>query len=86
MLKHDDRLAIPHANGERKRTAQGWSKYWSPFTKFALMNRLGEYEDLGYTPGELREMIEEVRAYEDLGSIEELREMIEKGGWIDDGK
>ena len=86
MLKYDDRLAIPHANAERKRPAQGWSKYWSPFTKFVLMNRLGEYEDLGYTPGELREMIEEVRAYEDLGSIEELREMIEKGGWIDDGK
>ena len=67
MLKHDDRLAIPHADGARKLTKQGWTKYWSPASKFDMMNRLGEYEDLGYTP-------------------EELREIIEKGGWVDDGK
>lgn len=60
-----ERIVYPHADGARKRTQQGWTKYWSPASKFALMNRLGEYEDLGYTPEELREMIGRMQAYED---------------------
>ena len=67
MLKVEDRLAYQHAGGEVKQTKYGWAKYWSPASKYKLVERLGEYEDLGYTP-------------------EELREMIEKGGWVDDGK
>lgn len=61
MLKYEDRLALPHADGARKLTKNGYTKYWSQAGKFQLMNRLGEYEDLGYTPDELREMIREAR-------------------------
>ena len=61
MLNNNERLVYPHANGEHKFTKQGYTKYWSQASKFQLMNRLGEYEDLGYSPDELREMIREAR-------------------------
>lgn len=51
------RLAIPHAGHERKRTQYGYSAYWTQASKFELMNRLGEYEDTGFTPEEIRGMI-----------------------------
>lgn len=31
--------------------------YWSAHKKEELVQRLGEYEDLGYSPEELKEMI-----------------------------
>ena len=57
MLKYDDRLAKPHADDARKQTKQGWTKYWSPASKFDLMNRLGEYEDIGLTPEEIKSIL-----------------------------
>ena len=58
MLKYDDRLALPHADGARKPTKYGLTKYWSPASKFDLMNRLGEYEDIGLTPEEIKGLAE----------------------------
>lgn len=62
MLDTNSRLTHQHADGHVKPTQYGWTKYWSPASKFALMNKLGEYEDLGYTPEELKELIERSRA------------------------
>ena len=59
MLKYQDRLALPHADGARKLTKYGYTKYWSPASKFDLMNRLGEYEDTGLTPEEIRQLRKE---------------------------
>ena len=53
MLDPNNRLTIPHAGHERKRTQYGYTAYWSPASKFALMNRLVEYEDTGLTPEEI---------------------------------
>jgi len=50
MLEVNDRLTIPHAGHERKRTQYGYTAYWTQASKFDLMNRLGEYEDTGLTP------------------------------------
>lgn len=57
MLK--DRLAIPHAGHERKRTQYGYTAYWTLASKFDLMNRLGEYEDIGLTPEEIKARLAE---------------------------
>ena len=57
MLDENTRLTHQHAEGQTKRTQYGWTRYWTPASKFALMNRLGEYEDLGYTPEELKEIM-----------------------------
>lgn len=59
MLNYNDRLVYPHAGGERKPTKQGYTAYWSPASKFDMMNRLGEYEDTGLTPEEIRELMKE---------------------------
>lgn len=59
MLNENDRLTIPHAGHERKRTQYGYSAYWTQASKFAMMNRLGEYEDSGYTPEEIRAVLNE---------------------------
>lgn len=57
MLNENDRLTHEHANGwfasPYSKGAQ--SKYWTNATKTALMNRLGEYEDTGLTPEEIKE-------------------------------
>lgn len=62
MLQYADRLVYPHAGDEIKETKYGPTRYWSPASKFDLMNRLGSYEDLGYTPEELRELIKRVKS------------------------
>jgi len=58
MMKPNDRLTIPHAGHERKQTQYGYTAYWTQASKFAMMNRLGEYEDTGLTPEEIRQLIE----------------------------
>lgn len=57
MLNPEDRLAIPHAGHERKKTQYGYSTYWTQASKFDMMNRLGEYEDTGLTPKEINEFM-----------------------------
>lgn len=56
MLNENDRLCHEHANGwfasPYSKGAQ--SKYWTNASKTALMNRLGEYEDTGYSPEEVK--------------------------------
>ena len=44
--------------GSAKDYEDGWSE------KCALRNALGKYEDLGYSPEELKEIIKEVRGGE----------------------
>lgn len=78
MLNPNDRLTIPHAGHERKHTQYGYTAYWTQASKFDMMNRLGEYEDTGYTPEEIRQMIQMVnemdRAVDELEScLEELK-------------
>lgn len=68
MLNASDRLTIPHAGHERKRTQYGYSAYWSKASKFDMMDRLGQYEDTGYTPGEIREIIRRVKELAGGGS------------------
>lgn len=61
MLNENDRLTHEHANGwfasPYSKGAQ--SKYWTNATKTALMNRLGEYEDTGYSQEEIRAVLNE---------------------------
>ena len=59
MLNENDRLTIPHAGHERKRTQYGYSAYWTQASKFDMMNRLGEYEDTGYSPEEIWAVLNE---------------------------
>ncbi len=54
MLQDKDRLAVPHTGHELKRTKYGFTRYWTAASKFDLMNRLGEYEDTGYSPEEIK--------------------------------
>ena len=54
-MTENDRLVHQHANGWFSTPyATGKSKYWTNANKGALMERLGEYEDTGYSPEELR--------------------------------
>lgn len=57
MLNENDRLTIPHAGHERKRVRDGYTAYWTQTSKFDMMNRLGEYEDTGYTPEEIEDFL-----------------------------
>lgn len=63
MLNKNDRLTHEHANewfaSPYSKGAQ--SKYWTNATKTALMNRLGEYEDTGYTPEEIRNLLKKYK-------------------------
>lgn len=61
MLRNEERLTIPHANHERKRVRDGYTAYWTQASKFAMMNRLGEYEDTGLTPEEIKGLAEVCR-------------------------
>lgn len=63
MLKPEDRLTIPHAGHERKKTQYGYSAYWTQASKFAMMDRLGQYEDTEYTPQELQEVLRMLREF-----------------------
>ena len=63
MLNQEDRLTIPHAGHERKHTQYGYTAYWTPASKFDMMNRLGEYEDTGYTPEEIRSIIKALKEF-----------------------
>lgn len=54
-MTENDRLVHRHANGWFSTPhATGKSKYWTNANKGALMERLGAYEDTGYSPEELR--------------------------------
>jgi hypothetical protein len=65
MLNENDRLTHEHANGwfasPYSKGAQ--SKYWTNATKTALLNRLGEYEDTGCTPEEIRSIIKALKEF-----------------------
>lgn len=61
MLNENDRLTIPHAGHERKRTQYGYSAYWTKTSKFDMMNRLGEYEDTGYSPEEIKGFLDKYK-------------------------
>ena len=78
MLNENDRLTHEHANGwfasPHSKGAQ--SKYWTNATKTALMNRLGEYEDTGYTPEEIRQMIQMVKEMD--RAVDELESCLEE--------
>ena len=63
MLNENDRLTIPHAGHERKHTQHGYTAYWTQASKFDMMNRLGEYEDTGYTPEEIRRVIKTLKEF-----------------------
>ena len=63
MLNENDRLTIPHAGHERKRTQYGYTAYWTQASKFDMMNRLGEYEDTGYTPEEIMRVIKTLKEF-----------------------
>lgn len=76
MLDPNDRLTIPHAGHERKRTQYGYSAYWTQASKFDMMNRLGEYEDTGYTPEEIRQMIQMVKEMD--RAVDELESCLEE--------
>ena len=53
-LREEDRLTIPHANYEVRKVQGGYTAYWTKASKLELMNRLGEYEDIGITPEAVR--------------------------------
>lgn len=76
MLNPNDRLTIPHAGHERKRTQYGYSAYWTQASKFDMMNRLGEYEDTGYSPEEIRQMIQMVKEMD--RAVDELESCLEE--------
>lgn len=61
MLNASDRLVHEHASGWYSSTGKAGQRYWTNATKGQLMERLGEYEDTGYTPGEIREIIRRVK-------------------------
>ena len=65
MLNENDRLTHELANGwfasPYSKGAQ--SKYWTNATKTALMNRLGEYEDTGYSPEEIRAVLKALKEF-----------------------
>ena len=63
MLNPNDRLTIPHAGHERKHTQYGYSAYWTQASKFDMMNRLGEYEDTGYSPEEIMRVIKTLKEF-----------------------
>ena len=61
-MTENDRLVHQHANGWFSTPyATGKSKYWTNANKGALMNRLGEYEDTGYSPEELRGILRKAK-------------------------
>ncbi len=53
-MESSDRLVLEHAAGYGVKP--GSSRYWTAATKGALMERLGQYEDTGMSPAEVREM------------------------------
>lgn len=57
MLEQNDRLTHEHANGWFSATGQPAAKYWSTANKARLIQRLGEYEDTGYTPEEIEDFL-----------------------------
>ena len=54
MLNENDRLTHEHANGWFVKTGQPVAKYWSSANKARLIQRVGEYEDTGYSPEEIK--------------------------------
>jgi hypothetical protein len=54
VLNENDRLTHEHANGWFVKTGQPVAKYWSSANKARLIQRVGEYEDTGYSPEEIK--------------------------------
>jgi hypothetical protein len=54
MLEQNDRLTNEFGNAWFIATGQPVAKYWSTANKARLIQRLGEYEDTGYTPEEIK--------------------------------
>ena len=69
MLNPEDRLTIPHAGHERKHTQYGYTAYWTQASKFDMMNRLGEYEDTGLSPADIRQLIDTVKGLGDINAV-----------------
>jgi hypothetical protein len=61
MLEQNDRLTNEFGNAWFIATGRPVAKYWSTANKARLIQRLGEYEDTGYTPEEIRQMIQMVK-------------------------
>lgn len=57
MLNQNDRLTHEHANGWFSSTGKPSAKYWTAANKQRLTDRLGEYEDTGYTPEEIKSLL-----------------------------
>lgn len=56
----EERLAHEYANGPKWNARVGASAhYWSNASKHELIERLGAYEDTGYSPEELKRLIKE---------------------------
>lgn len=65
MLDANERLTHEHAAGWQASFGKEYVKYWSPETKAKLIARLGEYEDTGLTPEEIRALVAERKAARD---------------------
>jgi hypothetical protein len=63
MLNTNDRLVHEHANGWYSSTGKPGARYWTNATKAQLMERLGEYEDTGYTPEEIRSVVKALKEF-----------------------
>lgn len=77
-----ERLTAERVNGIK-------TGYWSAAKKDELIQRLGEYEDTGLTPEEIRETIKLRRADEMLASymddpeaIEDRKKFVRNLGWL----
>lgn len=69
MLNENDRLTHEHAAGWFASPYSKGDKYWTNATKTTLMNRLGEYEDIGLSPGEIRQLIDTAKGMDDYTAI-----------------
>ena len=63
MLNQNDRLTHEHANGWFSSTGKPTAKYWTAANKQKLIDRLGEYEDTGYTPEEIRSALKMLKEF-----------------------
>ena len=59
-MTETERLVHEYAQGPRWNARAGaMCKYWSNAARFELIERLGAYEDTGYSPEELKKLIKE---------------------------
>ena len=56
----EERLTHEYANGSKwNAQVRASAHYWSNASKYELIERLGAYEDTGYSPEELKRLIKE---------------------------